>query len=126
MSERKFPKANLIAIRHIQIGDKPDGNPNHYEALKKIDKNEQTNEKTRKKRKLNSPSSSVSSKNRSSPISNKKSITKKQKPTSYPSPKKRNSPIKNKTQKNIQPVPDTYIASPTYRRPPGKRRLLSS
>ena len=115
---RKFPKANLIAIRHIQIGDKPDGNPNHYEALKKIDKNEQTSEKTRKKRKLNSPSSSVSSKNRSSPMSNKKSTTKKQKPTSYPSPKKRNSPIKNKTQKNIQPVPDTYIASPTYRRPP--------
>ena len=115
---RKFPKANLIAIRHIQIGDKPDGNPNHYEALKKIDKNEQTSEKTRKKRKLNSPSSSVSSKNRSSPMSNKKSTTKKQKPTSYPSPKKRNSPIKNKTQKNIQPVPDTYIASTTYRRPP--------
>ena len=73
---RKFPKANLIAIRHIQIGDKPDGNPNHYEALKKVDEKKKTSEKTRKKRKLNSPSSSVSSKNKSSPISNKKSETK--------------------------------------------------
>ena len=77
-----------------------------------------TNEKTRKKRKLNSPRFfKVRQKSKSSPKTNNNSPTKNKKPKSYPSPKKRNSPIKNKTRKT-QLAPETYIASATYRRPP--------